>query len=40
MEEFMKSLRTRIALGLAVGAAVVTVPLTTTAAFAMRPSAR
>ncbi|MFD9815493.1 hypothetical protein [Streptomyces sp. NPDC059080] len=33
----MKSLRTRIALGLAVGAAVVTVPLTASAAFAAGP---
>lgn len=33
----MKSWRTRLALGLAVGAAVVTVPLTATAAFAAGP---
>ncbi|MFI7242002.1 hypothetical protein [Streptomyces qinglanensis] len=37
MEEFMKSWRSRIALGLAAGAAAVTVPLTATAAFAAGP---
>ncbi|MEU3189472.1 hypothetical protein ABZ686_02255 [Streptomyces sp. NPDC006992] len=36
-EEFMKSWRSRIALGLAAGAAAVTVPLTATAAFAAGP---
>ncbi len=36
----MKSMRTRIALGLAVGAAVIAVPLTASSAFAADPPGR